>query len=184
MQPHNILISREFRAKIADFGLAKILEGSDRNVLDSAGTYTANIGSPAYMAPELLTFDAGAACHGKGEQAECSRLSVHAHYSASVDMYSLGIIANALYCRAPPFDETKYIGVLHLLRSVQEGNRPTIPEACPPLLQNIMRRCWVARPEERATAEEVLRMFELEEAGDGEGDDGESGAEDLPRMSL
>ena len=60
LKPHNIFISQgdsrsdSRTAKIGDFGLARLMKGRGGG-LDSAGTYTANVGSPAYMAPELFS---------------------------------------------------------------------------------------------------------------------------------
>jgi serine/threonine protein kinase len=56
MKPANLFRSRDNVYKIGDFGLSRVLK--DKQGLDIAATYTANIGSPAYMAPELLESEA------------------------------------------------------------------------------------------------------------------------------
>jgi serine/threonine protein kinase len=139
LKPHNILISGDFHAKVADFGLSKIL-GADK--LGAEATYTSNVGTPAYMAPELLA------------------VGSTAQYCGSVDIFSYGIILNTMYRKAMPYDEKQFSGVLHLLRAVVEGHRPFIPDHCPAFLSDLMNECWDPEPERRLTAHQVLAKFE------------------------
>jgi serine/threonine protein kinase len=121
LKPHNILMSVHGTAKLADFGLSKILgTGSESQARTAA--HTANVGSPAYMAPELFAHDGYV-------QYECASYGVHhvayvihvttvdhvvysihttltsrhthrsslVRYSGAVDVYALGIILNALW---------------------------------------------------------------------------------------
>jgi tetratricopeptide (TPR) repeat protein/predicted Ser/Thr protein kinase len=66
-KPANVLIGREGRARVADFGIARALDEDERDVVDeldlellvTARTRTgALIGTPAYMAPEQLRGEA------------------------------------------------------------------------------------------------------------------------------
>lgn len=66
--------------KISDFGLAR---GFDRS--RDVQTLTA-LGTPCFMAPEVLE------ANSLGE----------AYYSASADVYALGLVANYLYTKRPP----------------------------------------------------------------------------------
>ena len=75
LKPANIFRDANGNYKIGDFGLSRIL-----NDTTTSTTYTANIGSPAYMAPELLALDT------RGTQ-----------YASPVDMYSFGVIIHALW---------------------------------------------------------------------------------------
>ena len=61
IKPENILMDRQGRVKIADFGLAKLIEPESATVIppagpgDEASVHTlAAIGTPAYMAPEQI----------------------------------------------------------------------------------------------------------------------------------
>ena len=68
---------------------------------------------------------------------------------AAADVYSFGIIFNAMYRGCQPFDESEFNGVLHLLRSVEKGRRPHIPDSCPAHLRALMTKCWASDPAAR-----------------------------------
>jgi serine/threonine protein kinase len=138
LTPENILVSQDDHVKIADFGLSKMV-GRGGGISDSQG-HTANVGSPAYMAPELLKYDG----------------SSTSHYTSAVDVYSFAIILNALWRRSDPYDSRGFAGALHLLRLVEEGRRPDVPSDCPTFLAQLMRSCWAAEPGERICAIEAL----------------------------
>jgi hypothetical protein len=58
LKPDNLFIARSgktLKAKIGDFGLSRIMKAGDKSGGILGGKYTANVGSPAYMAPELLS---------------------------------------------------------------------------------------------------------------------------------
>jgi serine/threonine protein kinase len=54
--------------------------------------------------------------------------SEKAQYTSAADIYSFGIIFNAMYRGCQPFNEADFNGVLHLLRSVEKGEL-TAPSA-------------------------------------------------------
>ena len=49
IKPQNLLLDHNFNLKIIDFGVATLLRG-----WDESGVLRARVGTPAYMAPELL----------------------------------------------------------------------------------------------------------------------------------
>ncbi|HET6422819.1 MAG TPA: serine/threonine-protein kinase, partial [Planctomycetaceae bacterium] len=86
LKPSNILIDRDGRTFVTDFGLAKRISTSDGE-LSLSGSLTqsgAIIGTPGYMAPE---------------QAAGQRGDV----SSTTDVYSLGAILYAMLTGRPPF---------------------------------------------------------------------------------
>ncbi|WP_250290336.1 serine/threonine-protein kinase [Frankia sp. CiP1_Cm_nod1] len=76
IKPANILFDAAVLPKVADFGIAKIAEGS-------ATTASAVIGTPVYMAPEQI---------------------LGGRLSAATDLYALGVMLYELLTGVPPFD--------------------------------------------------------------------------------
>ena len=96
IKPGNILINARGRAKVADFGIAR-LTGSEGA---SLGT---QIGAPAYMAPEQT--------HGKAVR--------------SSDLYSLCCVLFEAACGRRPFvgEDGTPVAMLHIMRPVPEPVR-------------------------------------------------------------
>lgn len=92
IKPSNLMISSDFRVKITDFGLAKIVEHDSQMTV--AGTA---IGSPNYMSPE----------QARGEEAD--------HRS---DIYALGISFYQMLTNELPFTGQTPLTVL--LRQIQD----------------------------------------------------------------
>ena len=78
IKPENILLA-DGQPIVADFGIARALEGSATNQLTSTGV---SIGTPAYMSPEQAT----------GE-----------HVDERADIYSLGCVLYEMLAGEPPF---------------------------------------------------------------------------------
>jgi serine/threonine protein kinase len=128
----NVLLDLNWTAKIADFGLSRVFDKQQPNLTIMPG------GSIAWMAPEVLSGNA---------------------YTEKADVYSYAIILWELATKSsnlyPQFQFNHQIADY-----VVEGNRPPIPEECPPLLQNLMTSCWVGQPELRPTFHEVLKKIQ------------------------
>lgn len=92
IKPSNIMLTNEFRVKIADFGLAKLLEGDTQMTASGVA-----MGSPNYMSPE----------QARGEEAD--------HRS---DIYALGITLYQMLTGELPFTAPTPITVL--LRQIQD----------------------------------------------------------------
>jgi serine/threonine protein kinase/formylglycine-generating enzyme required for sulfatase activity len=86
LKPHNILVADvdgRWLPKVIDFGLAKVVEGDVRDVVQThAG---AVLGTPAYMSPEQVRGDAR-------------------HVDIRTDVYALGVILYELLTSALPLD--------------------------------------------------------------------------------
>ncbi|NSW53369.1 MAG: SUMF1/EgtB/PvdO family nonheme iron enzyme [Anaerolineae bacterium] len=79
VKPANILFDENDRPMLADFGIVKLMEGDDGATLTATG---AAVGTPAYMAPELIGGEA----------------------SAQSDQYALGVILYELLTGKKPFE--------------------------------------------------------------------------------
>jgi len=97
IKPSNILLDREGRPHLADFGLAK-RERADESVTQSGDL----LGTPAYMSPELARGDAR-------------------HVDARSDVYSLGVVLYEALTGHRPFYGNRR---LLLLQVLEEDPRP------------------------------------------------------------
>jgi Protein kinase domain len=99
LKPENVMVTTEGGVKIADFGIAKSVHGPALRSLTGAG---AAVGTPAYMAPELVT---------GGEVGPWT------------DLYALGVTAYELLAGRLPFDETD-VGLALMLMHAKEPAPP------------------------------------------------------------
>ena len=84
--------------------------------------------------------------------------------------YSYGIVMWEIVSRTPPFEEYEDLAqctreeAKHII--ALENRRPTIPEATPSTLENLIRKCWSREPRERpkfsAIVKELSRFNEWE----------------------
>ncbi|KAK3405160.1 hypothetical protein EUGRSUZ_K01410 [Eucalyptus grandis] len=97
IKPQNILLDENFNAKIADFGLSKIIDRDQSQIV------TTMRGTPGYMAPEWL----------------------HATITEKVDVYSFGVVILEIVCGRKVFDRSQNQEDMYLLgvfkRKWEEG---------------------------------------------------------------
>ena len=93
LKPHNVFICRDGHVKIGDFGLSRVVHRQAGNTLAggplTSANLTANLGTPSYMAPELLT---------KAISRNGKRASIHIDGEAA-DVYAFGVIMNAMWTK-------------------------------------------------------------------------------------
>ena len=148
-KPDNVLISRDGRVKVADFGLARVegaiedLEStrSHRDVLGEEVTKTgARMGTPAYMAPEQHL----------GEQA-----------TAQSDQFAFCVTLWETLFGTAPFGRTNKF---ELAKRVTLGQREPAPSGhgVSPRIQRALERGLLPEPSARHTSMDQL-LFELEQ---------------------
>ncbi|GMU66689.1 MAG: hypothetical protein AMXMBFR36_29630 [Acidobacteriota bacterium] len=134
LKPANIVFTGG-RAKVGDFGLARLLAGDDPRL-----TGTNALGSPLYMSPE-----------------QCQGLPA----GPRSDVYSLGAIAYELLTGAPPFQGLTVEAVLvaHLTRDPDPpaARVPDLPEAVSASLLAALAKDPARRPESAGMLARALR---------------------------
>lgn len=140
LKPSNILLSAEGEPKVADFGLALLVEEAEGERM----TLTQSVlGTPAYMAPEV-------AC---GESA-----------GISADVYSLGAILHEALTGQPPHVGPNLPAVLARARGANAIDPRKLDPALPADLATICRKCLDPEPPGRyptaaALADDLARFL-------------------------
>ncbi len=130
----NIMVDRDGRVLVADFGIARAAE---EKTLTASGSV---IGTPHFMSPE-----------------QCSGQKV----GPQSDQYSLGVLAFQMLTGQVPFDADSLMGVLqhHFFTPVPDITQ--VRDGVPPELLDIVSRALGKKSEERyATTREMLRALE------------------------
>lgn len=134
LKPANILLERdsEWHPKVADFGLAKLLDS------DSKATATGSVlGTPAYMAPEQAFGDAKYA-------------------GPAADIYSIGAILYECLTGRPPFEGTSIAETLDHVRNRAPISIRRLQARVPRDLETIVMVCMQKEPYKRyATANDL-----------------------------
>ncbi|XP_033873870.1 tyrosine-protein kinase Fyn isoform X2 [Acipenser ruthenus] len=127
----NILVGDNLVCKIADFGLARLIEDNE---------YTARQGAKfpiKWTAPE-------AALYGK--------------FTIKSDVWSFGILLTELVTKGRvPYPG---MNNREVLEQVERGYRMPCPQDCPSSLHELMVQCWKKDPEERHTFEYLQAFLE------------------------
>ena len=100
IKPENILLTLDHRAKISDFGLARYVKVGENNLKRC----TTVCGTPAYFAPELVSYMRSHANSGKAGDEVISTGNTTG-YDEAVDCWALGVVLYILIAARPPFED-------------------------------------------------------------------------------
>ncbi|HEV8066785.1 MAG TPA: bifunctional serine/threonine-protein kinase/formylglycine-generating enzyme family protein [Planctomycetaceae bacterium] len=125
LKPQNILLSRDGSPRVADFGLAKQLSGT--NELTATGQI---LGTPGYMSPE----------QARGDSHAIGPLS---------DIYSLGAVLYCLLTGRPPFQAANVIETLRQVVTEEPVSPRLLNVAVDRDLETITLKCLQKEPSKR-----------------------------------
>ena len=146
LKPSNLLLSEDFRVRVADLGVAGLLwsEGLARHEL---------VGTPEYMAPEAVL-----------------QLTVPLELAPRADVYALGCLAFELFTGTTPFHAKNPIA-----RMLAHVNRPmprpsALRPDLPPDLDEVVLAALAKDPEKRTPSADTFRRALLVARGVAVGD--------------
>jgi eukaryotic-like serine/threonine-protein kinase len=125
LKPDNVLLTRDGRVKLLDFGLARVNASSptqETRTITEPGTV---MGTPGYMSPEQV--------HG----------SKVGHTS---DIFSLGVILYELLAGKRAFEGESSAD---MMTAILREEPPELPDSVPLSLRQIVHRCLEKKPQER-----------------------------------
>jgi eukaryotic-like serine/threonine-protein kinase len=128
VKPHNLLLTSDGNLKVSDFGIARVVDGTQ---LTQVGTV---LGTAAYLAPEQAA----------GEET-----------TGAADVYGLGAVLYELLTGTPPY-RARTIAELAGHREQHEPSPPSaVAPAVSPALDSLVLACLRENPETRPSAREV-----------------------------
>ena len=166
LKPANVLLDSSgeqgrVTAKVTDFGTSKIAKEGDKSM-------TTNIGSPVFMAPEIMVYE---------EKASGS--------PALTDVYAFGCTMYAVMAKMHLYKDGRFEGanIWVLREAINGGARPDLEceslAGIPPAAKALMEECWAGKPDERpADFQQICQRLQLciesqpdkQEGGDSDGE--------------
>ncbi|GAB1227632.1 hypothetical protein ENUP19_0347G0012 [Entamoeba nuttalli] len=139
IKPDNFLVvslddNIEVNCKLTDFGSARNI-----NMMMTNMTFTKGIGTPKYMAPEVLN---------------------RQHYKMQSDIYSFSITMLQVITWQDPFPKILYPHPWDIADTITAGKRPNIIHEVEEDIKEIIEKSWKQEPKERITIDEIVRMLE------------------------
>ncbi|XP_057381718.2 calcium/calmodulin-dependent protein kinase kinase 2-like [Daphnia carinata] len=128
IKPANLLLGRDGRLRIADFGVCAEFDGSEDVLLDNT------VGTPAFVAPEQLA----------GQ-----------FYGKAADIWAMGITLYVLIYGILPFSDTNVLALYESIRNRELCFPSGVQDSTSALLKDLLARMLCKDPSQRITLAEM-----------------------------
>jgi len=130
----NVLISENWRAKVSDFGMSRLLEEHDDEHYSAR-----DVGPLKWMAPESL------------------RDKV---YSTKSDVWSWAVTTIEVLTRKEPYPDLDIVRFATQFFIANLTLMDDVPADCPPRLKALLAKCFVHQPENRPSFQEITAALD------------------------
>jgi serine/threonine-protein kinase len=140
IKPGNVLVTRDRRVKVADFGIGKLLSSGGGDLTRTGQM----LGSPAYMSPEQI----------RGEKLD-----------GRSDLFSLGVVSYELLTGSRPFPGDSITTLVYQILHTEPQDPLELRADLPPATRQVFSRLLAKSPDKRpADAAEFLKEIRKIEA--------------------
>jgi len=140
IKPGNVLVTRDRRVKVADFGIGKLLSSGGGDLTRTGQM----LGSPAYMSPEQI----------RGEKLD-----------GRSDLFSLGVVSYELLTGSRPFPGDSITTLVYQILHTEPPDPLELRADLPPATRQVFSRLLAKSPDRRpADASEFLKEIRKIEA--------------------
>ncbi|KAA6381598.1 MAG: putative AGC family protein kinase, partial [Streblomastix strix] len=147
LKPENVLVMKDYRVKLSDFGLARKIE-EGRDYLTAMG------GTTFYLGPELLQ-----------KEAESRQKAKKLIQTPAADIWAIGVMMFELLAQRHPFFDAKdgYLPLLELARRITEDAPAELPSHYSDNLRELIKNMLTKDPSRRITSADILEIPQVAE---------------------
>jgi WD40 repeat protein/serine/threonine protein kinase len=171
LKPANVMLPRDGRLRVLDFGLAKALPNRRLGLLDTLDVDSASFDEAASM--EIQVSRNGWVM-GRGERRDASRRGwirgtpaymapeqwSGAECTPATDLWALGVLLHEMLGGHHPYEGVPMSALRDLVTSADPMPAPAGSEPLPEPLTDLVRRCLAKNPAERPTATQACDALE------------------------
>ncbi|KAA6367842.1 MAG: putative AGC family protein kinase, partial [Streblomastix strix] len=155
LKPENVLLTEDFKVKLADFGLARQLQLGKDYTTNHGGTFL-------FQAPEVLS-NKNKDSSDK-DQIEDKRLALKLIQTTAVDIWAIGVMLFELLAQRHPFFDSQTeadVSAEEFIHRVISLPPAELPDHYPINLRNLIRRMLIKDPAQRIQADQILELPEV-----------------------